>query len=389
MSELINKSDNRTTMRWKLLTGASALALISWANQAVAGDDAPQVWIDLGGQLERIDQSQQIFAPSFTHSLIAAGVIPADISQKPPQYSSGFEGGLEFDPQDSKWQFSASIRYGKSNGSGVSHVQTSSPPSAYVLESVPIFGFHAIGQKPASSRKLGDTFGRTDERHLILDFQAGRDVGLGLFGGKSTVDVGVRFAQFTDKSRAQITANSGPHWQYKYLSTFYGFSANIQLPTESWDVYHAKMAVTRDFRGVGPSLAFKTSVPVAGNVQSGQLGFDLGVNGSLLFGRQRTHGHHQTYDDRPYIPHRYNFIPMVSHYHRHYAPSRSRSVTVPNAGGFAALSFDYVNVKVSLGYRADFFFNAIDGGIDARKNETRGFYGPYASISIGFGGSEN
>jgi hypothetical protein len=385
MSELINKNDNRVTIRWKLLTGVSALALVSWITQASAGNDAPQLWIDLGGQLERTDQSQQAFAPSFTHSFVADGIIPSDIGQKPPLYSSGFEGALEFDPADSKWQFSASIRYGRSNDLNASHVQTSSPAPAYLLVSIPAFGFHITNEKPASSRKFGDTVARTEERHLIVDFQAGHDVGLGLFGGKSTVDVGVRFAQFTGKSSAQITANSGPHWQYKYQTTFAGFPANIHLPTESWDIYHAKMDISRSFRGVGPSLAFKTSVPLAGNVQDGQLGFDLGANGALLFGRQRTHGHHQTYDDKPYIPHRYNFIPLVSVYHHHYDPSRSRSVTVPNVGGFAALSVNYANAKISLGYRADFFFNAIDGGVDTRKNENRGFFGPYASISVGVG----
>ena len=45
----------------------------------------------------------------------------------------------------------------------------------------------------------------------------------------------------------------------------------------------------------------------------------------------------------------------------------------------------YADAKISFGYSADFFFGAIDGGIDARKNENRGFYGPYASISIGLG----
>ncbi len=39
--------------------------------------------------------------------------------------------------------------------------------------------------------------------------------------------------------------------------------------------------------------------------------------------------------------------------------------------------------KVRMGYRADFFFGAIDGGIDTRKSETLGFYGPFATISIG------
>jgi len=63
--------------------------------------------------------------------------------------------------------------------------------------------------------------------------------------------------------------------------------------------------------------------------------------------------------------------------------SRSHSVTVPNVGGFAGLSFRYTNAKVSLGYRADFFFGAMDNGIDRKTLEDRGFYGPYASIGIG------
>ena len=58
---------------------------------------------------------------------------------------------------------------------------------------------------------------------------------------------------------------------------------------------------------------------------------------------------------------------------------------MPNLGGFAGLSYRMQDFKVSFGYRADFFFNAIDGGIDTRKEENRGFFGPYASISVGLG----
>ena len=74
-------------------------------------------------------------------------------------------------------------------------------------------------------------------------------------------------------------------------------------------------------------------------------------------------------------------------YHRHPAPSdRSRSVVVPNLGGFAGLSMNYPNAKVSFGYRADFFFGAMDTGIDARHSSNVGFHGPFATISIGLGG---
>ena len=58
---------------------------------------------------------------------------------------------------------------------------------------------------------------------------------------------------------------------------------------------------------------------------------------------------------------------------------------MPNVGGSIGLTYQMEDVKVNFGYRVDMFFNAIDGGIDARKNENRGFMGPYASVSIGLG----
>jgi len=41
---------------------------------------------------------------------------------------------------------------------------------------------------------------------------------------------------------------------------------------------------------------------------------------------------------------------------------------------------------VSFGYRADFFFGAVDEGIDARHTKNLGFDGPFTTISIGLGG---
>lgn len=71
---------------------------------------------------------------------------------------------------------------------------------------------------------------------------------------------------------------------------------------------------------------------------------------------------------------------------RPYQRARSRTVTVPNLGGFAGVSVKYPNVKMSLGYRADFFFGAVDAGIDARNTKDLDFQGPFATVSIGLGG---
>jgi hypothetical protein len=66
--------------------------------------------------------------------------------------------------------------------------------------------------------------------------------------------------------------------------------------------------------------------------------------------------------------------------------NRSRTVTVPNLGGYVGASMRYHNSKVSFGYRADTFFDAIDGGQETHESTNRGFYGPYLNVTLGLGG---
>jgi hypothetical protein len=222
----------------------------------------------------------------------------------------------------------------------------------------------------------------------VLDFTAGRDVGLGAANALS-LNAGIRFAQFTSKSHVNLTANPGGTVPYKYQTQFLGYSAYIHLPNfseEAWDLYHASASISRSFRGLGPSLSLEDSITLAGRPDTMRIDFDFGANGALLFGRQKATVHHKTNDDRPVIPHAYNFKTMTPYYHHNYDTARSRSVIIPNIGGFAGLSFNYANAKLKLGYRADFFFGAMDGGIDTRKTYDRNFYGPFATISIGLGG---
>jgi hypothetical protein len=124
------------------------------------------------------------------------------------------------------------------------------------------------------------------------------------------------------------------------------------------------------------------SQTLAGNTHEDGLSFDWGVNAAVLFGRQKVKGSHKT--SGIYMG---NFAaPPISRYSN---PTkfitRSRSVVVPNLGGFAGLSLRYTNAKISLGYRADFFFGAIDGGLDARDASNRSLHGPFATVSLGLG----
>ncbi len=81
-----------------------------------------------------------------------------------------------------------------------------------------------------------------------------------------------------------------------------------------------------------------------------------------------------------------NGLPGASYQHPEVNNQRARSVTVPNVGGFAGVMFSFTNFKASVGYRGDFFFDAMDTGFDSAKRSTIGFYGPFATVSVGFGG---
>ena len=389
MSELIQKNDNRATIRWKLLTGASALALTAYVSSAsiARADDAdhPVLWVELGGQLNLLNNGDENFKPSFFDLISSAGITSPAKIEKPEKYGLDEYGKLSFQPDGSNWVFSAAIRYGRSTNKNrvqqaiapepviITYTYTyyyqSYPPHAYV----PIFG------------KFADTNWATSERHAILDFQAGKDVGLGLFGSgsSSVVSFGVRFAQFSSKSTASINADPTIHNPTHQLS-FY--SAALKYKVHG-DVFWENDHNSRSFHGIGPSLTWQGSAPIAGHSESSELAIDWGLNAALLFGRQRAQGYHQS--SSLHFSRHLNVGQAAEAVPTHIGPyvthNRSGSVTVPNIGGSIGFSFKSGDAKVSFGYRADLFMNAMDTGIDTRKTSNLTFNGPYASISIGIG----
>jgi hypothetical protein len=379
MSELI-QTRGQQNVRWQLLSTVSALALVALAQTAAKAeeDDRPTVWIELGGQASRVSEGQQLFAPPFilqTPRPPAETVSPLNF-ERAPRYSKGGEAKVTIAPHGSDWLVSAALRYGRSNND--KHVHQQSYPGQWD----PGGGWYVVNPFAA---KFSDVTTHNAEQHFILDFQAGKDVGLGMLGA-STINLGVRFAQFTAKSN--ITLRSDPDWRFVYYSPTW---TNMKLPFgQAYHSYAGHFSASRSFHGIGPSLSWNGSTPVAGSKDETELTFDWGVNAAVLFGRQKTKTHHQT----TALYHQASgfYTPTVAQrtvvYQHPATPdhARSRSLVVPNIGGFAGVSFRYVNAKISLGYRADFFFGAMDGGIDARKTYDRNFYGPFATISIGLGG---
>jgi len=412
MSELIQKHDNRATIRWKLLTGASAAVLIASAcgtGEVLAADSdtsRPQVWIELGAQLERANGGDSAFAPSFFGDLAPSLGSPAAIVNELP-WAFGPEATVTFQPKDSDWLFSAGIRFGRSSDQRSTQPKTA-PHSSHTVRKYftkdPHYTFWGkcchTTDVPAYKANFFDVESKHQASHLLLDFKAGKDVGLGLFGqdSSSVVSAGVRYAQFTTKSNISVKARTDFHQYNAFaLPTYVLYYPQIlsqhpqkYWPAHSFRTYSMTAGSARSFQGIGPSLSWDASATLAGNPDSSELTFDWDVNAALLFGRQKSKTHHQASGNQYYQYYSYARKITASGYtslykHPRVQHTRSRRVTVPNLGGMAGFSIKWPNAKISIGYRADYFFGAMDGGWDTYKKQDRSFVGPFASISIGLG----
>lgn len=355
--------------RHRLLATVSSLALLGSVQTALAGD-RPPVWIEFNWQFDKLNGMGDPYLPPFADKIVQDGFKSPAFAQSAIPYAYGAGGSLSFKPEGSDWIFSASIRYGRSHGSKSTHGQTSAAHHVKIGSNT---AYLSTGYFRRVVR-FSETHASNSEAHAILDFQAGKDIGVGLFGGgsTSTVNFGLRFAQFNSKRSVSIHADPDFYVPYQFLK---------------YAKYHHTYSVTsridRSFQGLGPSLSWNSSVPIAGNPDDGGINLDWGVNVAALFGRKKVSGHHQT-DGALYktkFQKYYNTTPI----HRSGNPDRSRNVVVPNVGAFAGISFRYSDAKISFGYRGDFFFGAMDGGIDTAKKTNATFNGPYASISVGIG----
>jgi hypothetical protein len=358
MSEMTKLSDRRIDLRAQLLSTTSAamllVALCASGSAAASDENSPVVWVELGGEFTQLATDQKFLVPPFTQATSRLPFITASPAalEKPVPVSWDGNAKVTFQPAGHDWIFSAGIIYGRSTRSRLVNQQ---PPPAYNI-------FTGGYSQPPYQQIAA----KNNESHMILDFQAGRDFGLGMFGndGHSQVSLGLRYAQFNSSNSASIYYLKSRDRNSQY----YKFDG----------VLDAK----RKFTGIGPSLSWDASAGLVGNTTAG-ISLDWGVNGAVLFGRQHVTGHHLTeeihgtYFGSNNVPVYQNSAPLT----------RSRQVVVPNLGGFAGVSWRYPNAKVNVGYRADMFFGAMDDSIDTtHKSGNLGFYGPFASVSVGIGG---
>ena len=278
MSELMKAHGSRQEFRWQLLATVSALTLLAvvyGTSESEAADqdaDNPTVWIELGGQLERLNNSQQAFSPPFMASISQANLLSALNVQRQPAFALDEDGKISFQPDGSDWVFSASIRYGRSAANEHRHQQTANAivPKNITLPLTVIFKFGTFptgSYYPNLHVRFADGQAVESESHAVLDFQAGKDVGLGMFGsqGSSVLSAGVRIAQFTSKSNVTLRAEPDVRYPSAPIKSFYELTAFRKYRPHYFHDYAGMLDNQRSFRGLGPSLAWNASMPFAGD----------------------------------------------------------------------------------------------------------------------------
>lgn len=386
--------------RSRLLGTVSSMALVVsiCASGPALADERPNLWLEIGWDIENVHDSVNNVPLPLGPMIPTSGITSPLTGNLNFDNRNTNDAKITFQPDGSDWIFSASIRYGRSRLT-TKDVQTGAPvlPTSFISYqfTYPIYpSYNRARTRSAKVRREHLSGDMTKaESHFILDFEAGKDVGLGMFGRGSTsvLSAGVRFAHFAmSRHVSQFQETQGIHFQSFTFETF-RYPGYGVVRHELWDVVSANNGVSASFAGLGPSVKWEASAPLWGNAQSG-IAIDWGADAAILFGKQQRKTHYQSssvvncYGDNCagglYYNRRFpNAGGTASTIEGH--TGASRTVAVPNVGGFVGLSLKTTNAKLSLGYRADLFMNAMDVGLDTRKSSNLLFHGPYASISIG------
>jgi hypothetical protein len=246
-----------------------------------------------------------VYTPSFMANNPAAPAFRGfDLqAQEPPVFSSGVEGKITFEPEDTSWVFSAALLYGRANGSkSINHptaehrvfhngtvFRTYGPPtpSGYRTHH---FRCCRTYTNATTAPAFVNMQAHSRQSHAIIDFQAGRDVGVGLFGqgGSSVVSAGVRVAQFISKSGATIHAVPFVEFRKNVHQTVgYTVTGYYKLPMHH---YAASVNAVRSFHGIGPAYILERFRASAGQSTGRRIQFRLGRKCSASFWTPKSSG---------------------------------------------------------------------------------------------------
>jgi outer membrane receptor protein involved in Fe transport len=355
--------------------------------------------VEIGGQVQRQDAPYGAMAPSFAGSFSDALDTFASTQNRDLDKGDARELKITYRPGGGSWSVSAGVRYGRANTdttrvhreevSGEKHCAF--PLTGYYASfgrrlcdpTYVIPGYEYLGPgylySPSAFKygtNFSDSSARTQEDHLIADFDVGKDVGLGAIGaGHSSLAAGLRYASFN--SRTWTTARGTANWDIPD-AWFFKYS--------SVDRFAASTSADREFKGTGPVLSWDAATPVWGDDASGHVDLDWTVSGGVLFGKQKTaiRGQEKAsyyYGRLTYGP-PLSGEPLVTPIDIH----RTKSVSAPVIDLSLGLSYEIQRIKVGAGYRWERYFNVLDAGYADHQSYDRTFDGPYFKVAVGFGG---
>jgi outer membrane receptor protein involved in Fe transport len=341
--------------------------------------------VEIAGQVQRDDASHEPTAPSFIGGFSGGLDTTAAIQNRDLDWGDGRALKLVWRPGGGPWNVSGSVRFGRANGGAArAHSEKLTDKvclfgGKYASLCAPDFlGGAYYDQFHYAKTDFSDISVNNREKHTLVDFMVGRDVGLGRPADlKSSAGLGLRYAQFT--STTDMEMRGLPDWYlptgglFKYQSHYHVYKANIQA--------------RRSFDGLGPVVSWDGAQRLVGNQDVGSVDLDASITAGVLFGRQKTslRGTETSiyYTGTFKYPGPQRSDPVIS------SPSlapRSKSVAVPLVDLSLGLSYEIQRVKVGAGYRWERYYNVLDAGHAEHRAYDRTFDGPYFKIAVGFGG---
>ncbi|WP_136657864.1 Lpg1974 family pore-forming outer membrane protein [Nitratireductor sp. XY-223] len=293
------KRRTRRAFRVVLLSTVSAVALVALVEgDTVAQERISSWWLEFGGMYDFWDASDanQYF------------ILPGNTVKPGDGFHISGEVGAYIG--DTPWYATLGGKWGKSQDETASFYS----------------GAFTTGGSVESS-----------EEHAVVDFQVGRDVGLGILGlpeGALKANAGVRYTYFKG-------SESG-------IGTYSGFGTG-------------PIGNTRKFSGLGPRIGIEGSVPL----QDSKFAVDFSAGGAILFGKQKT----SINSDVSFAT---------------YAFTRRDTKAVPNVDAFLGISFNDANFSVSAGYSVDAYFGMVDAGYFTNVDSDRIFHGPSVKLKVKF-----
>ena len=294
--------------RGALLATVSAVALsIACGGQANASDHyvpgaapaASDVWMAVEGRFNTFTDSSSVFGGY-------GGEDFAEINADP---DDGWSGGLELGvrPVGSQWDYVGRLILGTAEGYD----------GNYNVE-------------------VEETGLEAEEKHMIADFEVGRNMDIGL--GDTRVHAGVRFVNF------DVSGNG------------FGYGDG------GYNDHYANQKIT----AIGPRIGIDQKIPVANN-----LSVDLSAAGAVLYGKRVSD---------IFVEYGVEAGGLLDG--GYYGDSDSNNVTVWNAEASAGLTYLFGPAEATLGYRVDAFMDLYDG--ENFGGGDRITHGPFAKVKVNF-----